>query len=106
MRFPEFPCQRRRHLSFRYQHLQSALESVCDLRIVRGLHLGDKAIEARPNRGIGDLILVPEGLERSGVEDEAFEKLQVLFTQGLEPGREGRFHKINMLFNLIEVKKI
>ena len=65
-------------LLFTTQHPQFELERVGDLRVVDRLDLGDQVVKGRAEGRIEDPVFVAQGFERTGVEDESFEELQVL----------------------------
>ena len=86
--------------------MQFALERIHYLGIVRGLNLGDQAIQPRAQRRVRNAILVAHRLQRSRTHQEALQKLQVLFVERLDPGWHLLFHKLNIRFNFIDVNKI
>ena len=84
--------------------MQFALEGIGGFGVVGRLDLGDEAIEASAEGGIGDVVLLAQGFEGAGTEDEAAEELEIFLVEGFEPGWEGLLHKMNMTLNFVKSK--
>jgi hypothetical protein len=87
------------------QDMQFALEGIGGFGVVGRLDLGDEAVEAGAQGGIGDVVLLAEGFERAGTEGEAAEELEIFLVEGFEPGWEGLLHKMNMHLQFVKVKQ-
>ena len=104
MGFPELAGERGVDFSVGDQDVEFALEGIGGFGVVGRLDFGDEAVEAGAEGWIGDVVLLAEGFEGAGTEDEAAEEVEVVLIEGFEPGWEGRLHKVNMHFNFVEVK--
>jgi len=94
------------YFSVSHEHAQFAFECIRGLWIFGRLHLRDQPVKPGAKRRIRHLVLIAECLKRTGTENKPPQKLLIFLVHRFKPGRQRRFHKINLHLKFINVNKI